>query len=123
VVRCQRAARRGSKKRSPVFYGDLAAHDIGKPRKRGTSLRYPFDATACACTNSLLPASSHARSAADAATSLATARRPHRIAGFVYRTITGAPTPSEIALAFPKYERAPAVKAFPDFARRPETPA
>jgi DNA-binding transcriptional LysR family regulator len=48
---------------------------------------------------------------------------PHTLAdcialpGVVYRDITGQPIPSEIAIAFRKYERAPAVKAFLDFAR------
>jgi DNA-binding transcriptional LysR family regulator len=53
---------------------------------------------------------------------------PHTLAdcialpGVIYRNIAGQPIPSEIALAFRKYERAPAVKAFLDFARRPEDP-
>jgi DNA-binding transcriptional LysR family regulator len=48
---------------------------------------------------------------------------PHTLAdcialpGVVYRDITGQPIPSEIAIAFRKYERAPAVRAFLDFAR------
>jgi DNA-binding transcriptional LysR family regulator len=52
---------------------------------------------------------------------------PHTLAdcialpGVVYRTVAGQPIPSEIAIAFRKYERAPAVNAFLDFARRPET--
>lgn len=48
---------------------------------------------------------------------------PHTLAdcialpGVVYRDIAGAPIASEIAIAYRKYERAPAVKAFLDFAR------
>ncbi|MFM0054367.1 LysR family transcriptional regulator [Paraburkholderia phytofirmans] len=49
---------------------------------------------------------------------------PHTLAdcialpGVVYRDIAGPSIASEIAIAFRKYERAPAVKAFLDFARR-----
>lgn len=52
---------------------------------------------------------------------------PHSLAdcialpGVVYRTIAGQPIASEIAIAFRKYERTPAVKAFLDFARRHES--
>ena len=48
---------------------------------------------------------------------------PHTLAdcialpGVVYRNIAGQPIASEIAIAFRKYERAPAVNAFLDFAR------
>jgi hypothetical protein len=48
---------------------------------------------------------------------------PHTLAdcnalpGVVYRTIGGQPIASEIAIAFRKYERAPAVNAFLQFAR------
>jgi DNA-binding transcriptional LysR family regulator len=48
---------------------------------------------------------------------------PHTLAdcialpGVVYRSIAGAPIASEIAIAFRKYERAPAVNAFLQFAR------
>jgi DNA-binding transcriptional LysR family regulator len=48
---------------------------------------------------------------------------PHTLAdcmtlpGVVYRTITGKPIPSEIALASRQYERAPAVRAFLDYAK------
>ncbi|SDH23865.1 DNA-binding transcriptional regulator, LysR family [Paraburkholderia phenazinium] len=49
---------------------------------------------------------------------------PHTLAdcialpGVVYRPISGKPIPSEIALAFRRFERAPAVRAFLDDARR-----
>ncbi|MGF6572612.1 hypothetical protein ABH945_004733 [Paraburkholderia sp. GAS333] len=46
---------------------------------------------------------------------------PHTLAGRIALPGAGTPIPSEITIAFRKYERAPAVKAFPDFARRPET--
>jgi DNA-binding transcriptional LysR family regulator len=50
---------------------------------------------------------------------------PHTLAecmvlpGVVYRDIKGKPIPSEIALAYRKYERAPAVRAFLEHARNP----
>jgi hypothetical protein len=50
---------------------------------------------------------------------------PHSLAdcialpGVVYRSIAGKPIASEIALTFRKFERAPAVRAFLDFARNP----
>ncbi|WP_253189734.1 hypothetical protein [Paraburkholderia fungorum] len=46
---------------------------------------------------------------------------PHTLAGRIALPGAGTPIPSEITIAFRKYERAPAVKAFLDFARRPET--
>lgn len=48
---------------------------------------------------------------------------PHTLAdclsmpGVVYRPIAGKPIPSEIALAYRQYERAPAVRAFLDYAK------
>lgn len=48
---------------------------------------------------------------------------PHTLAdcialpGVVYRNIAGKPIPSEIAIAYRKFERAPAVRAFLEFAR------
>jgi DNA-binding transcriptional LysR family regulator len=50
---------------------------------------------------------------------------PHTLAdcmtlpGVVYRPVSGKPIASEIALAYRQFERAPAVRAFVDYAKRP----